>query len=190
MAVLTIDLQLLSQCGPDLRADAERLTTGALRRAEAVSKSVRVLSHRLHPENLRLIGLVPALSRLQRDLSTADVTVTFSHERVPAALPHDLTLCLFRIAQEALRNALAHSRAAVVSIRLNGTEDGVDLAVADNGVGFDVDAMRPGLGLVSMGERAEHIGATLQIRSKRGGGTHVEVSVPFQPANMKMSSVI
>jgi signal transduction histidine kinase len=190
MAVLTIDLQLISQCGPGRLTDAARLANGALDRAQAVSRSVRALSHHLHPQNLRLIGLVPALSGLQRELSTVEVAVTFSHERVPASLPHDLTLCFFRIAQEALQNAVAHSRAGEVSIRLIGTEDGLILTVADNGIGFDVDAARPGIGLISMSERAEQVGATLQIRSRRGGGTHVEVSVPFQTALMEVGRVI
>jgi signal transduction histidine kinase len=190
MAVLTIDLQLLSQSGAERPADAERLVIGALDRAQIVNKSVRALSHRLHPENLRLIGLVPALSRLQRDLSTADFAVTFSHDRVPEALPDDLRLCLFRIAQEALRNAAAHSRASEVSIRLTGMEDGLVLTIADNGIGFDVEAARTGIGLISMSERAEQVGAILQMQSRRGGGTQVEVSVPFQTATVKVSRAI
>ncbi len=113
--------------------------------------------------------------------------VTFSHDGVPAALPPDLTLCLFRIAQEAVQNAVAHSHAAEASIRLIGTEDGLVLTVADNGTGFDVDRSRVGIGLVSMGERAAQVGATLQIRSQRGGGTCVEVGVPSQRAHLKVS---
>jgi signal transduction histidine kinase len=190
MAVLTIDLQLLNQCGPARLTDAERLATGALNRAHAISKSVRALSHQLHPENLRLVGLIAALGRLQRELSTAEVAVTFSHDRVPASLPDDLTLCLFRVAQEALRNAVAHSRAAEVSILLIGPGDGLNMTDADNGIGFDVDGKRAGVGLISMGERAEQVGGSLQVRSRRGGGTHVEVSVPFRPAPMEVSSVI
>jgi signal transduction histidine kinase len=190
MAVLTIDLQLLSQNGAERPADADRLAVGALNRAHAVAKSVRALSHRLHPENLRLIGLVPALNRLQREISSDTVTVTFTHDHVPPVLPHELTLSLFRIAQEAVRNAIAHGAAREVSIRLIGTEDGLLLTVADNGTGFDPEARHPGIGLVSMNERAEQIGGTLQIRSNRGAGTHVEVSVPFQSEDMEASSVI
>ena len=93
------------------------------------------------------------------------------------ALPHDLTLCLFRIAQESVRNAVAHSRAREVAIRLIGGPDTLVLTVTDNGVGFDVDAAHPGLGLISMSERAEQVGAELRIRSRRGSGTEVEVTV-------------
>ena len=189
MAVLTIDLQLLNQNGAEPSADASRLA-GALDHAQAVSKSVRALSHRLHPENLRLIGLVGALNRLQREMSTAGVTVRFSHTNVPPALPPDLTLCLFRIAQEAVRNAVAHSRAREVSVQLAGTEGGLTLTVADDGVGFDVDAAAPGIGLVSMAERAEQAGAVFRIRSKRGSGTQVEIGVPLEAESSQASSVI
>jgi len=179
LAVLTIDLQLLNQTRAARTDDVERLTLGALDHAQAVSRSVRDLSHRLHPENLRLLGLVPAIAGLQRELSTSDVKVTFAHHSVPPALPHELMLCLFRIAQEAVRNAVAHSRARDVVIQLAGGPDALVLTVTDDGVGFDVDAAHHGLGLISMSERAEQVGATLQIRSKPGGGTQVEVTVPL-----------
>ena len=191
MAVLTIDLQLLCQAGGAERsADADRLAVGALDRAHAVSKSVRALSHQLHPENLRLIGLVPALSRLQREICSDTVTVTFTHSNVPPVLPHEVTLSLFRIGQEAVRNAIAHGAARQVSIRWVGVEGALFLTVADNGTGFDTEARHPGIGLVSMNERAEQIGGTLQIRSTRGAGTQVEVSVPFETEDMEVSSVI
>src|SRR5262249_8281587 len=146
--------------------------------AQAVSRSVRALSHQLHPENLRLIGLVPALGRLQREVTTPELTVKFSHERVPPAPSAEVTLCVFRIAQEALPNTVAHSGASQVSGRLVGVDDRLVLTVADNGVGFDVDGARSGIGLMSMVERAEQVGGTVQIQSTRGGGTQLEVSVP------------
>ena len=76
-----------------------------------IARSVHDLSHRLHPAKLRLIGLVAALHALQRELSRSDPTITFTHEHVPANLPPDLTLSLFRIVQEALQNAMKYSRA-------------------------------------------------------------------------------
>jgi signal transduction histidine kinase len=151
---------------------------------------VRSLSHRLHPENLRLIGLVAALSGLQRELSTADVSVNFSHDNVPPSLPSPLMVSLFRITQEAARNAIAHSHAREVAIRLSGSEEGLLLTIADNGIGFDVHAARTGIGLVSMTERAEQIGATLRIDSKPGGGTRLDVTVPLLAESLKMNSAV
>jgi signal transduction histidine kinase len=132
----------------------------------------------LHPGHLRLVGLTSALGQLQRELSTSDVAVAFSHEHVPATLSSDIMLCLYRVAQEAVTNAIRHSRAQNVSVHLLGTSGAVVMTIVDDGVGFDVGAAPQGLGLLSMSERVEQIGGTLQIRSKRGRGTHVEVAVP------------
>ena len=182
LSVLSIDLEMLSHGGPDRQADRERLAHHALDRAEGVARSLRNLSHRLHPASLRLTGVVPALGGLQRDLSTAETAITFTHEDAPAALPQDVALCLFRVAQEALHNAIKHSGATAVSIHLKGTRDRLVLTISDDGRGFDVEAARRGLGLISMGERVEQVGGTLQIRSQRGRGTQLEVSTPLQAA--------
>ena len=137
------------------------------------------LSHRLHPARLRLLGLVEALEGLQSELSQPDVTITFAHENVPPLLPPDLTLCLFRIVQEALQNALKHGKAQNVSVDLRGVSDGIALTIVDDGVGFDVDAAwGKGLGLISMNERVEAIGGTFELRSSPGAGTRLEVRVP------------
>ena len=182
LSVLSIDLEMLSHGGPDRQTDRERLAHHALDRAEGVARSLRNLSHRLHPASLRLTGVVPALGGLQRDLSTAETAITFTHEDAPVALPQDVALCLFRVAQEALHNAIKHSGATAVSVHLKGTQDRLVLTISDDGRGFDVEAARGGLGLISMEERVEQIGGTLRIRSQRGGGTHLEVSTPLQTA--------
>jgi signal transduction histidine kinase len=147
-------------------------------RAAAVASSLRGLSHRLHPGHLRLVGLTSALGQLQRELSTSDVAVTFSHENVPATLSYDIMLCLYRVAQEAVTNAVKHSRAQSVSVHVRGTRGAVVMTVDDDGAGFDVGTAARGLGLLSMSERVEQIGGTLQVRSERGRGTHVEVGAP------------
>jgi signal transduction histidine kinase len=177
MTVLSIDLHLLSQ--ETHVPAAEQLTAQALDQAQTVAKRLRSLSHQLHPANLRLIGLVPSLNGLVREMSTPEVSITFSHDMMPP-LADDVTLCLFRVAQEALQNVLKHSGAREVAIRLRCVREAVALSVDDNGVGFDVQAAPRGLGLISMAERVEHVGGTLHVRSNPGGGTHLEVSVPLK----------
>jgi signal transduction histidine kinase len=177
ISLLVIDLGLL-------RGDAEpqtrRLTNEALSRAEGIVRSLHDLSHRLHPPKLRLIGLVAALRDLQREMSQLGVPVTFTHENVPMPLPLELTLCLFRVVQEALQNAHKYSRARHVSVHLRGESEGLTLTVSDDGVGFDVDeAWGKGLGLISMGERLEAVGGTFKISSKPDRGTKVNVFVPL-----------
>jgi signal transduction histidine kinase len=176
LAVLQWDVKRL---GRTVQGHAEAVAAEAVKRAEEIATSVRDLSHRLHPARLRLVGLVEALDGLQSELSKPDVTITFAHENVPPMLVPDLNLCLFRIVQEALHNALKYSKARNVSVDLRGVSDGIALTIVDDGVGFDVDAVwGRGLGLISMHERVEAIGGTFAIRSSPGAGTRLEVGVP------------
>jgi signal transduction histidine kinase len=176
LALLSIDLEGLSEASRDTD---ETLAGEALNRAQAISKSVHDLSHRLHPARLRLIGLVAALHALRLELSQSGIAIAFSHENVPLTLPPDLMLCLFRVVQEALQNAVKYSGGREISVQLAGNTDGLTLSVVDDGVGFDVDAAwGKGLGLISMVERVEAIGGTLEIRSSSGAGTRLKVTIP------------
>ncbi len=177
VALLEIALELLSRASPE---DAKELGDEALTRANLIARSVHELSHRLHPAKLRLIGLVAALNGLRHELSQSNIAVTFTHDAVPSALPADLTLCFFRIAQEALHNAIKYSGTTRASVHLSGHPDRLALTIVDDGVGFDVDAAwGKGLGLISMRERLEALGGTLEIRSAPGTGTRLEVTAPL-----------
>jgi len=176
LTVLTIDLKLLGQSG---QGQTEAAAAEALKRAVDIGTSVHDLSHRLHPARLRVLGLVEAVNGLTRELSHPGATITFVHQGVPPTLAPELTLCLFRIVQEALQNALKHGKARHVSVDLTGASDGIDLTIVDDGVGFDVDAAwRKGLGLISVKERVEAIGGTFTLRSSPGAGTRLAVRVP------------
>lgn len=181
LALLAIDLELVAGTGPDLEREAGTLIDESLTRARRIAKAVHDLSHRLHPEKLHLLGLVSALAGIQREFSLPNLTVTFAHDNVPAALPHDVTLCLFRVAQEALQNIIKHSGASAVSIQLIGTETGLILTIVDDGMGFNGETeQHTGLGLVSMRERLDAIGGLLRISTKPGAGTRLEISVPHE----------
>lgn len=183
MALLSMDLQTLSGFDQDPDGEAEKLAREALCRADTIAKALHDLSHRLHPAKLRLIGLVAALSGLQRELAhseKSDIAITFSHEDVPASLPHELTLCVFRVVQEALQNAIKHSQARAIAIHLKGSPSSLALTIVDDGVGFDTDAVwGKGLGLVSMTERLESLGGSVTFHSSPGAGTCIEVSAPI-----------
>jgi signal transduction histidine kinase len=177
MALLTIDLELL---GGAVQPAATGMAGEALTRAHGIARSVHDLSHRLHPAKLRLIGLVPALQGLQREMSPSGLAVSFRHKDVPPQLSLDLTLCLFRIAQEALNNAAKHGKAASATVTLCADGEQMLLTVVDDGVGFDVDAAwSRGLGLISMSERLDAIGGTLTVHSRPGHGTRIEVAAPI-----------
>jgi signal transduction histidine kinase len=177
IALLSIDLELLSGA---VSPDTEGLASEALDRVHGIARSVHDLSHRLHPAKLRLIGLVTAIQALQRELPQSGPTMTFTHEHVPSSLPPDLTVSLFRIVQEALQNAIKHSRARTIRVDLHGGSDDLALTFSDDGVGFDVDeAWGTGLGLMSIFERVEAFGGTVDIQSRSGGGTSITITVPL-----------
>jgi signal transduction histidine kinase len=172
VALVVADLQKAADLG-------ERFARAALSRAHNLAKSVHDLSHRLHPAKLRLLGLPAALTSLQYELARPGVEISVTHENVPNPLPEDVTLCLYRVVQEALQNALKHSGAREIIVHLRGSEAGLTVSIIDDGAGFDVSTgFGRGLGLVSMNERLEAIGGTLRIRSAPGQGTRLRIRVP------------
>ncbi len=179
MALLEMDLELLSA---GAESNPREVAGHAVARAQSISRSIHDLSHRLHPARLRLIGLVSALSGLQRELVGEGVAISFTHENVPPAIPPDLTICVFRVVQEALHNALKHSGTRQVSVHLSGEPGALAVTVADSGAGFDVkNAWGKGLGLLSMSERLEAMGGMLEVRSSPGSGTTLRFRVPVHP---------
>lgn len=175
LALLKLDLDLLA---PTLSGHAASTVTEAAQRADDVVTSVRNLSHRLHPQTLSLIGLVPALNGLVAESSGHGPRVVLNHQNAPKRLPQELTVMLFRIAQEALQNAVKHSRAELVLVRVHGGPGRVTVTVEDNGVGFVVDTVRgQGLGLMSMAERAEAHSAIFAVQSYPRRGTRIDVTV-------------
>jgi len=111
--------------------------------------------------------------------------VRFSHENVPDAIPADLALCLFRIAQEGLRNIKRHSGANRAEVRLEWIEEKLHLSVADWGRGFDVNRRSPqsGIGIRSMEERLRFFGGHLEVHSRPMEGTRIDAWLPFKTAS-------
>ena len=152
----------------------------ALIMAQDIGKSLHELSQRLHPTRLKMIGLTAALDRLCVELSRTGIAITFTHDQVPATLPPELTLCLFRVVQEALQNAIKYSSAGAALVHLAGNDD-VTLTVTDDGVGFNLDdAWGKGVGLASMVERMEAIGGILTVESTPGAGTRLTAIIPAE----------
>jgi signal transduction histidine kinase len=162
------------------RRKADQVLADAVDLAQGAVKSLRDLSHQLHSAKLQLVGLVSAIRALASDLSGPTLNIAFSHDAVPARLPDDIALCLFRVVQEALRNVVKHSAATHALVQLRGQEHGLALSIVDNGVGYKVDEIRSkGLGLLSISERLESVGGRLDIRSQPGSGTQLEIVVPL-----------
>ena len=147
-----------------------------------LSEDVHALSYRLHPTVLDDLGLMDALrAECDRTSRGQAFQVDFEAEGVPDRIPQDAALCLFRIAQEALRNIVRHAKARIVSVSIARNGRGLQLAVVDDGVGFNASGPRPSpsLGHASMRERARQAGGNLEIRSAPGQGTAVFAWVPL-----------
>jgi len=178
LALLAIDLQQIS-VAPLKSVDAlrEALQAAWARTAE-IASDVHGLSHRLHPSKLEALGLVATMRAHCRDMSRQGLAVQFFERNVPPSIPADVSLCLFRVLEEAITNVARHSgtQKAAVTLDFDGS---IVLRVFDKGRGMAVeDEPRNGLGLVSMRERVEALDGMLTITSRPGHGTTVEAIVP------------
>jgi signal transduction histidine kinase len=136
----------------------------------------------LHSSKLEYLGLAVAMRAFCKEFSDQqNVEVVFAQDEVPSTLPQDISLCLFRVLQEALQNAVKHSGVRHFDVELRDTSNKLQLTVRDLGSGFDVgQAMKSrGLGLISMAERVKLVGGRLSIDSQPQRGTTIRASVPL-----------
>jgi two-component system sensor histidine kinase UhpB len=146
-----------------------------------LSVALRGLAHRLHPALLENGGLHVALKGLCGDIERAfGLRVTAEIPDAPISADPERALAVYRIAQEALRNAATHSGAGEASLVVNRTAGELRLLVSDRGRGFDSRPRRAadGLGLIGMRERAAIAGGTLTVNTRPGEGTTVDLSFP------------
>jgi PAS domain S-box-containing protein len=180
MALVSIELEQMGQgADSNLRRRFESLQN----QVQEISADIHRLSYRLHPSKLDHLGLSAAIRSLCEQLNAAGSIRVYLHQQgVPATLPKDLTLCLFRVAQEALRNAVKHSRARHVRVILKKVDNTMMLSVADDGCGFITGTSMPveGLGFISMRERSRIAGGQFEVYSLPGQGTRIELTVPLR----------
>src|SRR5262245_35234850 len=111
-----------------------------------------------------------------------NLTIAFSESQLPDNVDPSVSLCLYRITQEALHNVVKHSQSCDASVRLERDGDDIVLVIADSGIGFDPTTTRhAGLGLVSMRERVSVLGGDLVIAAADRSGTRIRVRVPLMP---------
>jgi len=172
LTAATLDLaNLAGEDAAAVRATVQRL-----------ARDVHGLSRRIHPAIVNELGLGQALEVECNSMGErAGWKVEVTCDPLPA-LPEDAAIALYRIAQEAIRNAAKHAAAARLRLSLVVGGDALVLRVEDNGAGFDRDAVRGGLGLTSMAERARLCGGQLEVHSTPGQGTAVEARVPLPTA--------
>jgi len=189
LAVLSIGLEQLAR--PPARSVSVS-TSDLARLAKEMVRDVHQLSHELHPSKLEILGLVSGVQGFCRDVSRQHgIHIEFRHAMDGHNPPHDITVCIFRIVQEALHNVIKHSGARDASVRLIERHETLHLHVADRGQGFDARRNgSDGLGLLSMRERVRVVGGRIAVRSAPGRGTRIAVHVSLPNGRRPSDSIL
>jgi PAS domain S-box-containing protein len=182
LALLSMEIAQANRASNGSAAATKQNLENIGRHCTEIAGDVQSLSHQLHSAKLDYLGVVSAIRSLCGEFSKQhQVSIGFSDRDVPKYLPKDISLCLFRIAQEALQNAVKYSGASEFSVALWAIEGEIQLVVKDEGAGFDVDEAKRnrGIGLLSMQERIHLVHGTFSVDSKPGKGTRIFAAVPF-----------
>jgi signal transduction histidine kinase len=180
LAVLAIEAGTLEHA-PDCPPGFEQKARAMHRQLVELSDNVHSLSRQLHPAILDDLGLVDALRSECLSLRQRDgVAVKYIARNIPTNLPREIALCVYRVAQAALRNVVRHAQSTRSTMRLDAAANELTLCIRDYGVGFDrIGPGKTGVGLASMRERARLIRARLSVRSRLGKGTKVTLTIPL-----------
>jgi signal transduction histidine kinase len=182
---LVLELQQLDAFNLSAGEVSARLNELGQQTSEIVS-DIQTLSHQLHSAKLQLLGLAAALKSLCKEFEEQQMAeIDFSSYDLPDLLATDISLSIFRVAQEALHNSAKHSGVRRFEVRLWAERGALHLTVQDSGSGFDREAVKQGrgLGLTSMEERIKLVNGTLSIASQPRRGTTIHARVPLSSGN-------
>jgi PAS domain S-box-containing protein len=181
LALLAIGLQKLSAnflILPDVRSRIGELK----KQTSEIAADIQSLSHELHSAKLQYLGIAGAMRSFCREFGEEQkMEIDFETHDLSIPLSADISLCLFRVLQEALHNSAKYSGVWHFEVRLWGTSQEIHLTVRDSGVGFDREATKEnrGIGLISMEERLKLVKGTLSIDSQPKRGTTIHARVPL-----------
>jgi PAS domain S-box-containing protein len=182
LALLSMELAQTNRSSSGSSEALKKSLEDIQKHCSEIAGDVQSLSHQLHSSKLDYLGIVAAIRGFCVEFSKQHrVDIEFSESNVPTDLPKDVSLSLFRVAQEALHNAVKYSGVSQFAIELSGMEDAVRLVVSDAGAGFDVGEAKKnrGLGLVSMQERIHLVHGSFSVESKPWQGTRIMAAVPL-----------
>lgn len=186
LALLSVELDQANLIS-DAPSAEKRLGLEEIRKhCSEIAGDIQSLSHRLHSSKLDYLGVAAAIRGFCRELSKQHkVGIEFTEKGVPKHLSEDIALCLFRVTQEALHNAVKYSGTSQITVGISGTPDEIQLVITDQGAGFDVEEAKRdgGLGLLSMQERVNLVKGRLSVESKPGNGTKILAVVPLVAEN-------
>jgi len=190
LALLTIDLRRLQGIGGKV---LEAEVSSLCRKVDELAGDIHSLSHRLHSTKLDHLGLVAALRSLCHEFSKqSPINIEFRCVELPTGLDREISLSLFRVAQEALTNVVKHSDASNGWVDLECSGSHLRLRISDNGVGFESGLIgsKEGLGLLSMRERMQFLGGRLTISSQPSAGAQVEACLPLRKGSPSEESAV
>jgi PAS domain S-box-containing protein len=183
LVMLALELGGVQQDVPDSASEVRSRIGTLQNETTSITNDVQLLSHELHNSKLEYLGIVGAAKNFCKELSARqNVEIDFQSHDLPTTLPNELSLSLFRVLQEALRNATKHSGVKYFEVRLWGNTGEAHLTVSDLGAGFDTETTllkSTGLGLTSMQERLRLVHGELSINSQPKGGTTIHARIPF-----------
>lgn len=192
VAALAIGISRLKRQFPNDDPVVQEQVARLRDKTELLSERIRQVSHELHSSVLQHVGLPAALNSYCAEFSDREgIAVAVDIQDGLGALPSDTALCLYRVAQESLRNVARHSGARSAVVTLAGVNGSVELRVADQGAGFDPGQAREfrGLGLVSMEERVKLLRGSLIVTTRPGAGTELRAQIPLRREHEQTKSV-
>jgi PAS domain S-box-containing protein len=188
LALLAVKLEQLHQDPPELPEIRTRI--GDLQKQTTeIAIGIQTLSHELHSAKLQYLGIAAAMRGFCEEFEgQTKVKIDFKSHDLPSPLSPDISLCLFRVLQEAVHNSAKHRGVRHVEVQLWGTSGVIHLTVSDSGAGFDSEAAKQnrGLGLISMEERLKLLEGTFSIESQPGRGTQIHAQVPLRAVSESM----
>ena len=181
LALFSLELDQLGRDLPGPLGVQDPRFQGLSSQIKSLASEMHRISHQLHPSKLQEVGLVASLQCFCQQVAHAhQIAVHFDHQNVPATILPDISLCLYRVAQEALQNVIKHSGAVHAHVRLVGRPDGLGLEIQDDGIGFESGPCQPktSMGLVNMQERVWLVNGQIHFFTRPGQGTLVKAFVP------------
>jgi PAS domain S-box-containing protein len=182
LALLAIEIEQISQAASSFPREFRERLGGLFKQVGDIAAEIHAIAHRLHSSKLEYLGIVAAVRSFCQEYALQQkVEIDFSHEDIPLGVPQEVMLCLYRVLQEALCNAVKHSGVRHFEVQLYGGDNAIGVRVSDSGVGFDPEAAmnQRGLGLISMRERLRLVQGAISIESKPNRGTTIRAQVPL-----------
>jgi signal transduction histidine kinase len=182
LALLSLQVASLKQGLPLETAELKARLQGLIDNISSLANEVRHLAHQLHPAVLEHLGFIEAIQAYVAEIShTTGIDIIFYHRNIPRTIPLDLSLCLYRITQECLGNAIKHAQARTIHVSFVGLARNLRFSIKDDGVGMTPKKFRnfsQGLGFVSMRERIRLVKGRLRITSAPQHGTEIHMTIP------------